>query len=138
MGRVAMMELLSTDATLNALGINANHIWPNFALDISPRQDGIFLILRWGGVSSRFGDPGGTRSVRVWAYQAIQLGTDYANIDKVLGAVTDLLTGTIHYTGTDGSAITAADFRGYSEDLKDQGYDAIARNAEFTVLCRDP
>lgn len=138
MGRVALMELLSTDATINALGINASHIWPNFALDISPRQDGIFLILRWGGVNSRFGDPGGARSVKVWAYQAIQLGTDYGDIDKVLAAVTDVMIGTIHYEGTDGSSITTADFRGLSEDLRDQGYDAIARNAEFTVLCRDP
>lgn len=136
MGRVAVMELLATYPALNDRGIDASRIWPNFAMDAEPRTDGIWLILRWGPAPARWSGPGGKRSLNVWAYQAKQRGTDYTEIDLTLGDVISALITAVHYEGTDGSVLSCADFNGLSQDLVDEGYDAIARNAEFTVLCR--
>lgn len=137
MGRVAVMELLKNDSQLQGFGLNADRIWPNFALDGAPRT-GPFIVLRWGAMQSRFGTEGGRQDLNIWAYQPRQEGTDYALLDQILRRVTALMTATIHYVGTDGSSLVTADFEGFSEDLVDNGYDAITRNARFTVLCRQP
>jgi hypothetical protein len=132
MGRVALRELLG-----GVGGVDIEHIWPGFSLDVSPRKDGIWLVMRWGPVQARSRASAGSRSVTVWAYQSKQVGNDYAALDAVLRAVKDAIVGAVHYVGTDGSVVSCGDFRGYSGDLEDQGYDAIARNAEFTILCRE-
>lgn len=138
MGRVAVKERLSTYPALVGLGIDGDKIWPNFALDISPRTEGVWLVLRWGINPDRFGQPGGRRTLNVWVYQARQVGTDYAAVDAVMRAVVEAMLESVHFTGSDGSVLRCADFNGFSADLVDEGYDAIARSAEFTVLCADP
>jgi len=138
MGRVAIFEMLLGDADLADAGINADLIWPMFSLDVSPRDQEIWLILRWGAETARFGSPGGKRNLDVWAYQPRQLGVDYLEIDKILGLVVKCLTQNIHFAGSDGSVFVTADFLGYGPDSQDPGWDAIARSAQFSVLLREP
>jgi len=137
MCRVAMYELLKNDSELQAFGIDQNHLWPNFALDGAPRDGIPWIVMRWGSRPSRFGrQPGGPLALTIWAYQIRQKGSDFTVLDALLTRCTELLGGVEHYEGTDGSVITSVDFRGYSEDLTDDGYDAIAKNAAYTVVCR--
>lgn len=137
MGRVAVMELLVGDSGLQGMGIDEDKIWPNFALDAAPPV-GVFLVLRWGAEQARFGEPGGKRDLNVWAYRKRTLGTDYLPLDEALRRVTFLFTSTVQFEGSDGSVLVTADYQGMSEDLIDNGYDAIAKNARFVVLCREP
>lgn len=137
MGRVAIFELLTQYQDLVDEGINEDLVWPMFSLDVSPRSEEIWLILRWGAEASRFGSPGGKRNLDVWAYQPRQIGVDYGQIDKILAIVTRALTETVHFEGTDGSMFVTADFLGYSPDSQDPGWDAIARSAQFAVLLRE-
>lgn len=138
MGRVALMERLLTYPAIQEAGITMDHIWPNFALDISPRTDGLFMVLRWGANLAAFGNRSGKRSLTVWVYQPRQMGTDYTAIDLMIGHVIECLIDTVHFEGSDGSVLSCADFNGLSADLVDEGYDTIARNADFSVLCREP
>jgi hypothetical protein len=138
MGRAAVFELLSTYPDLVDEGISADTVWPIFSLDVSPRTEENWLILRWGSETTRFGRPGGKRNLDVWAYQPRQLGVDYAQIDKLLGIIIRVMTETVHYTGTDGSVFVTADFTGMTADVDDPGWDAIARGAQFSVLTREP
>lgn len=131
--RTAVMELLTTDSELNGLGIDLDHVWPNFALDRQiPRDATPWLVLRWGAASVRFGGPG-NRSLNVWAYIGRQYTTDHSELDRILNRVLNLLCGTTNYTAADGGKIAQVTFRGFSEDLADEGYDAIARSAQFQV-----
>jgi hypothetical protein len=138
MGRAAIFEMLTTNQDLIDEGISEDLVWPMFSLDASPRSEGNWLILRWGAENSRFGKPGGKRNLDVWAYQPRQLGVDYAQIDRLLGIVTGIMTSTVHFEATDGSVFVTADFLGYSPDSEDPGWDAIARSAQFAVLLREP
>jgi hypothetical protein len=133
MGRAAVMELL-----VSGLPMDADRVWPNFALDGPPSGPGVWVVLRWGAEQVRFGARGGKRDLNIWAYSRRADSTDYEVLDQVLFKVEYLLTHTVHYTGNDGSKFITADFQGFSEDLLDNGYDAIAKNARFVVLCADP
>lgn len=133
MGRVAVMEML-----VSGLPMPADRVWPNFALDGPPSGPGAWLVLRWGAEQTRFGARGGKRDLNVWAYSRRAEGTDYEILDQVLLKVEYLLTSTVHHLGSDGSKFIMADFQGFSEDLIDNGYDAIAKNARFVVLCAYP
>lgn len=131
--RTAVMELLSTDPVLNDLGIDADHVWSNFALDRQiPRDATPWLVLRWGASTVRFGGPG-NRSLNVWAYIARQYTTDHTDLDDILLRVFEVLCGTTQYVAADGGRIAQVTFRGFSEDLADEGYDAIARSVQFQV-----
>lgn len=134
--RSLVRNALGSDATLNSLGISTDHIWPNFALDASPRADGPWLVLRWGSSPARFGrQPGGATALTVWAYVARQRSTDHSDLVAILERTSGILLSMEHAAG-DGWIVSTVDFRGYSEDLQDAGYDAIAKNAAYTVIAR--
>ena len=131
--RTAAFEILSTDPELNAMGIDADRVWPNFSFDRPiPRDDKPWIILRWGPTGVRFGGPG-TRILNVWAYKARQASTDHADLDAPLARCLTLLCGATHYAASDGGRIAQVTFRGFSEDLADDGYDAIARSMQLVV-----
>lgn len=131
--RVAVMELLASDPEMNAMGINADRIWPNFAFDRQPqRDDQPWLILRWGATSVAFGGPS-SRVLNIWAYKARQISTDHRDLDAPLARALTLLCDAVHYVGSDGGVIHQARFAGFSEDLVDEGYDAIARSLQMQV-----
>lgn len=133
--RAAVFSLLSGDAELTAMGFGPDRIWPAFALDTSPRT-GKWLVLRWGSSPGRFGAVGGATALVVWAYQAQAESREYGPLTAALVRVCDVLTIQQHVVGDDGWVLTQADFRGFSDDLFDAGYDAIAKNAAFTAVCR--
>ncbi len=138
MGRAAVYDLLRTSEDLIEEGISDQTLWPMFSLDISPRTQNLFVVLRWGAEQSRFGTAGGKRNLDVWAYQPRQFGVDYAKIDRVLSIVVRVMTDTVHYEGSDGSLLVTSDFLGFSPDAVDPGWDAVGRSAQFSVLCREP
>lgn len=137
MSRVGVLELLAADATLNSMGINGDRIWPNFALDGAPRDGGLWLVLRWGSRPGRWGGVGGKQSLTVWAYQGRQVSNDFTAILAVLDRVTGVLAGVSNHVASDGSVVTTVDYGGESEDLVDEGYDAIAKSVQFTVVTRE-
>lgn len=132
-----MRNLLGADTDLNILGITSDRIWPNFSLDGAPRDGIPWLILRWGLRTPRFGSVGGPgkQKLTVWAYRIRQASTDFTVLDDVLSRVVEIMATTEQFESDD-SVISTVDFNGYSEDINDNGYDAIAKNADFTVVCR--
>lgn len=132
--REAIRNALLEDSELQSLGFDEDRIWPNFALDGSPRT-GKWLVLRFGQAPGRWGKPGGAAALSVWAYASRMETTDHNDLSVVLDSVERVLMGMEHYQG--GShIITTVRFSGRSEDLNDEGYDAIAMNSAFSVVFR--
>lgn len=138
MGRVAVYELLGADPGLNALGIVPEHLWPNFALDRSPRRAGPWMVMRWGAVTSRFNGAANRQDLTLWVYTSRQEGTDYALIDRIIKRTVTVMLGAVHHVGSDGSVLHTAGDPNFSGDLTDSGYDAITRNVNLNVLTSDP
>lgn len=130
--RAAIRNALLADAELD---LGEDRIWPNFALDGAPRT-GKWLVLRFGQAPGRWGHPGGATSLTVWAYASRMETKDHAELQEILDRVDKILLGMEHYDGGDGYIVTAVRYEGRSEDLSDEGYDAIAMNSAFSVVFR--
>lgn len=133
--RAAIRNTLLADAELTGMGLDEDRIWPNFALDGSPRT-GKWLVMRYGQSPGRWGQPGGSTALTVWAYASRMETTDHAELQLILDRVDELILGMVHVDGGDGYTVTATRYGGRSEDLSDEGYDAIAMNSAFSVVFR--
>lgn len=132
--RAAVFGLLTTDPTLNGLGVNADSVWPAQAIDTAPR-DRRFLILRWEEMTIAFKGKGEQHVLTIWAHCPREMSTDYTPLDLILRRCTDILTAATHVVGEDG-VLTCVDYNGMSADFNDEGYKTITRNAAYTVVSR--
>lgn len=130
MSRAAIYTALKADAEIDyaAPGYGC---YQNNSVDTPPEAQ--FLILRWLDTT-----PGPTKSrgpvtLQVWAHDH---SGSYAVIDKMLARVRDILTAMTHVDGADGKTVTCVDWTGESQDLYDDGFRTITRNAAFTVVSR--
>lgn len=136
MSRAAVFQALTTDPELNALGINAQTLWPNFAIDSPPRDVKMFAVLRWRNRNPKMLDRGPTY-LSVYFYQPRQNGSSYLNIDKAIERAKKVLTSMEHVAGGDGRTVTSIRASGgEGPDQIDAGYDAITKDIAFEVLSR--
>jgi hypothetical protein len=126
--RAALYTLLDTDAELETLGVQA--VYPTNAVD-TPAED-CFLVVRWDPTTAAFGTVGADR-VQIWAHDKDR---DYGRIDSILRRLRQLLTAQVHLSGADGQTLVTAEWRGESQDLFDDGYQTVARYADFTAVSR--
>jgi hypothetical protein len=131
--RAAVFSLLTTDLVLGAepYSIGPDHVWPNGALDVSPR-DGYFLCLRWEEQTLDFGSIG-AETLTVWAHVPREISTDYVPLARILGRVRDILLDAEHVAGEDG-VLSCAKFNGMSGDFNDSILKTITKNAAFSVV----
>lgn len=136
MSRAAVFTALTTDPTLNLLGITESTVFPNWASKERPSSTGPFLILRWQEDTLQV-NLEGPRILEVWAHIPMELSTDYGRIDEILYFVSQALVGLVHKTGSDGFTVTMVDYQGKSPDFYDSAYNTISRNVSFGVLSHE-
>lgn len=133
--RSYVFSLLTTDATLNGLGITAASTFITHDTDTPQMRP--LMILRW-----QRADPGlrgddayassNFRRLQVWVHDA---PGDYDRIDQVLKRVRDVLT-SVHaqYTGTSYEWVSQTRWEGDSEDLRDDDAGTITRNSQYLFV----
>lgn len=147
MSRDVIWNVITTDTELNALGIDSSAVFPNYANDKRPRDDGPFIILRWenqsylgastlGGFGSGTGMGRGPRDLTVWAHLPREISSDFTRLDEILDRLDDILSPLEHVDGDDGYTLTCVRATGRGGDSTDDGYSTITRNAGYKVLSR--
>ena len=61
---------------------------------------------------------------------------DFSHVDQILERAKDVLCNLEDIAGADGYTVTSVNYAGESGDLKDEGFQTIARNMTFRVLTR--
>lgn len=135
MSRAAVYQALCTDAELIQMGIDEDHVFPNYSMDGSPSRQP-FLILRWEEQRLSGSVRRGPQRVTVWAHSPVEHSTDFNDLNRVLDRVKDVLEAMEQVEGEDGYVVTSVRFTGSGGDLKDTGYNTITKNSAFEVLCR--
>ena len=144
MSRALIETLLRNDATLAGLGISDEFVSPQHDLNEVPRQDGLFIVVRWEE-STLFNQNytgmgnGISRAPRVltlWVHSPRKFGTNFELIDQVIDRIDDIFAEIEDEPGTDGYSITTIRNSGRSGDLDDEVLNTVTRNAAYTVLYR--
>ena len=131
--RAAVFTLLSTDATLNGLGITAARIWATHAMDVSPRT-GYYLILRWEEKVDEIAGHG-PETLTIWCHRNKEECIDFMGHEVILKRVREVLVGNHQIPGADGT-LTSAYSDGMSGDFVDDVHGTSVKNASFRVLSR--
>ena len=135
MSRAAFIEALYSDSDLNDVGLDEDTIFHNFSSEERPSDTGPFAILRWGiRPPPRFG---GTvkspETVRIWIHWPIQVTNDYQKIVSIFDHIDDLTKELNDVPGSDGYTLSFVTIGGRSEDLIDDGFGTITKNAEYEL-----
>lgn len=137
MSRAAVFTVLSEDEDLNTLGITEDSIFPNYSLDVSPRDDGPFLILRWEGQEANpFENVKSPMILTIWAHYPIAVSEDFADLDVLLDDVDAALDTLDDTDGDDGYTVTCVRATGRGGDLKDESFQTITKNSAYQILSR--
>ena len=143
MSRALIEQLLTTDATLAGLGIDANSVFNQHDLRERPKTDH-FIVIRWEE-STQFSQAytgmanGLTRAPRVmtlWVHSLEEVSTDFEHIDQIIDRIDFLFADLEDSPGSDGYTITQIRNSGRSGDLEDEVLRTVARNASYSVLYR--
>lgn len=131
--REKFFDALAADAEMNALGINMNSLFPNFAPDSPAANLMRFAVLRWGAAEPAAGRDTTARPLALsfWAYDREK---DFGSILAMLKRARAVLTGLIGARITDTAAIIGVDLAFSSEDLFDEIYDAVVRSETYRVV----
>ena len=133
MSRTYLYQALVDDADATALGslgsfgLESSHI---YAGDVDTPRGDYFLILRFGPMN-RGMDTVNSQTISVWVYD--RLNSDYDIIDGMLKRIRWLFE-IIESQKTSEGHILEISWDGDSDDLSDDIYHAIARNASFTLV----
>lgn len=124
--RVAVQQLVETDSELASIGVQA--VYGSNSVDSAPED--CFIVLHWETTTKAFGLVGSPQ-LTVWVYDKER---DYSlRIDPAIDRVKTIFTEAVHVPGSDGITLTAATWNGDSDDLFDDGYNAITRTASFSL-----
>lgn len=128
--REYIFNLITTDPTLVALGINVDSTFTQHTLDTPQVRP--LCILRWQNVVPGMG-PVNQRLLQVWVHDDLSAG-DYARIDASLNRLRTLLTSVAGVNvGPADAWLSAITWEGDSDDLDDDDARTITRNAQFRL-----
>jgi hypothetical protein len=137
MSRAAVLDALrASDALAEKVAVPANVIADPLGegrpVVLSP---GNFVVLRWGEQDWDSRVKRGPVNLTVWAHSPKEKTDSFNDINFILYTITDVLLGLEQIVGADGWRLTCIDAAGgWSEDIVDDGYNTIAKNAPFRVL----
>ena len=133
--REIIFDALAHDADLfDDFGIDEDHVFPNYAIDKTPR-DNMFLIIRYEEQDlTNFAIGRGANILTIWAHRPKELGADMTMVRDLLEEVRVILLGLVGQTDSSWR-MTDVRFTGYGGDLSDPGYNTFTKNAAFEVLC---
>lgn len=139
--RQYIYNLITTDTILNALGITDDSTFLSDTVDTEQIRP--LCILRWGSVTpgltatregagvSRF--PISQRILTVWVHVALNEG-NFDRIDQSLKRLRDILTNVAGVNvGEVGSWLSAINWEGDSDDIRDDEQRTLTRNAQFRL-----
>lgn len=137
MSRAAVLSALRDDISFNSL-VPTQNIVMNYRGEGRPSNltPGPFIVLRWGSGLVDDAVKRGPRELQVWVHVPEEQSTDYSRIDQIMFAAKSLLTALSDTPGGDGLTVTACDFTGESDDMRDPGFETIMRYMTFRVLSR--
>ena len=135
MSRAVILKAIIEDAALSYMGFDENNVKPNYDGEQRP-SDKMFMVLRWGPVDLDPKMMRGPRQLTVWVHMYREFSTDYVRIDNVIDRLRLVLSDIINVAGEDGYTLTLVEPDGFSEDMRDDGYQTICRSASFKVLSR--
>lgn len=127
-------ELLAGQPRLVALGISGQRIKESQSVDERPFDDGVFIVANFEEQSLIPTLNRGPRVVTVWVHSCDDRSRDYRPIDRILSVIDDVFSSVEHYTGSDGVRITGLRRQGRSGNLRDPGWNTIARTATYSIL----
>lgn len=144
MSRALIEQLLTTDAELNAMGINSDTVFNQHDIDERPFDDRRFIVLRWEEATNfsqsytgmRNGINRAPRMLTIWVHSYSKWSTDFEAIDSILDRIDDIFDSVIGQPGSDGYTVTVIRNSGRSGDLKDDGWQTVTRNGAYAVLYR--
>jgi hypothetical protein len=136
MSRAAFHDALCNDSELNSFGLDDDSIFHNWSSEELPREDGPFIILRWGRTPAPMfnGEVKGPESVRVWVHWPIKLTNDFFKIINILDAVDRVVKELRDVAGVDGYTLSFVTIGDRSEDFTDDGFGTITKNAEYQLF----
>jgi hypothetical protein len=120
--RAVVHFLLKQDHILDSLGVQK--VYGSNAVDTPKEQ--IFLITRWEETNVAFSNVA-TRNLAVIANCR---SADYKLLDNILDRVKELMTETVHLSGSDGE-LTQARWTGDSTDGRDPGFRTYIKSSSF-------
>lgn len=126
--RTYVFSLITSDLYLRSKGINENSVFTQHSVDTPQVRP--MIVLRWGATVPGVG-PIDQRTLQVWVHDK---PGSYNTINDVLGRVRALLRPLVgvNVGGVD-EWITSINWRGDSDDLRDDEAGTITRNAEFRI-----
>lgn len=130
--RAAVQALLEEEIALGGVLAVLGFTSVSASNSLDTPADEKFVVTRWEDQAVQFSRHGPQR-LTVWFHTREQ---DYADIDKAMERVKDVLEDAIHVPGVDGWTLTTADWRGDSQDLIDDGFGTLTRNSGFDVVSR--
>jgi hypothetical protein len=128
--RSFVFSRLTTDATLNSLGITANSVFTTH--DVDTPQVRPMIVLRWGLTDNVLNhSPMAARALQVWVHDR---PGDYERIETILRRVRTLLTSvSAENAGASDEWVSEIRWDRFSEDLSDEDAGTITRNGDFTI-----
>lgn len=133
MSRAAIYDLISTDATMHAIGFPADAVYGSNSADDPSDQ---FIVIRWEDMpTTTLGSARsfGPQNLTVWLHDRDRT---YDRVNLGLRRVKFLLDQVLHVQGLDGWTITQCDWQGDSGDLWDDGYQTVTRNTSYRIVAR--
>lgn len=124
----SVFTALSTDVELQALGVNGpDHVWAAGSFD-GP-QPTPFIVTRWGNTSRGIG-PVNSRPLTVYVHDD---HGSYDRINEIIKRVRTIMIG-LAASGQSANWIIDVTWNGDSDDLADDTYKTLMRNAAFNVV----
>lgn len=138
---LAIFDALTTDPTLNALGITATTVFERQSLDgvTRPGAAGFFLVIDLLEQAVVLGGQRrGPRRLDIAAHVPAEINRDYTDINRILNAVDLVLVPMTQVVGSDGVRVMQIQPMGRSRNLLDSGWKTITRAAQYSVLSGGP
>lgn len=132
--RAAFAESLWADPVLNAAGLNDDTIFHNYSSEERPRDDGPFVIMRYGAQNRpAFRDVKSPEPVTVWVHWPIVLTNDYEKLIKILDRIDEVAGEIRDVPAHDDYILSFVEIGGRSADLVDDGFATITKNADYQL-----
>jgi hypothetical protein len=139
MARAAVLELLRGDSRLAELGGEGFVVVAQFSYDQLPNDKGAFIVIVWRHTD--FDDDiqeNAEHHFDVYFHIPRKVSTDFVRIDDMNDRVDELFKAVedapAPIVGADGRQLHYVGFEGRGQDMTDDGYQTICRQASYMAL----
>ncbi|PJK21012.1 hypothetical protein [Mycolicibacterium goodii] len=132
---IAAFEAITTDTTLNALGITADTVLERQSIngDERPAVESYFVVVDFQEQSIIGAINRGPRVLDIAVHIDATLTRDYG-ITRILNAIDSMLLPIEQITGSDGIRVTGIRPMGRARNLIDTGWNTTTRAAQYSML----